>query len=251
MLDDSFFGLRGTVGVVSGGTRGIGLASARLLAQLGANLAIIGRTESSALHDVCSELSQFVEVLPIACDVSRPAEIESAYRTVKGEFGKIDFLVNCAGIMKPSVIGMTSSHLVEETMTLNVTGAILQMQAASRLMRTNGGSIINLSSIIGRNGAAGQVAYGASKAAVIGMTLSAAKELGARQIRVNAVAPGFIDTDMTSVISQQERNRTLESIKLERVGTAEDVAKVVVFLASDQSRYVTGQVIGVDGGMLI
>lgn len=243
--------LSGKVAVVTGGSRGIGAASARLLGEAGADLVLLGRTESPTLMGVAERIQGPGTVLAWGCDSTQSHEIAETYRRVRSEFGRLDILVNNAGILRDALIGMISDELIEETLAVNTVGPILHMQAASRLMRKSGGSIVNLSSIIGRVGNVGQVAYAASKAAVLGMTLSAAKELAPRNIRVNAVAPGFIETDMTNELPVETHQERVASIKMGRVGTPEDVAGVVLFLASEQSRYVTGQVIGVDGGMLI
>ena len=243
--------LSGRVAVVTGASRGIGAASARLLAEAGADLVLLGRTESPTLMRVAEEIQGPGRVLAWGCDSSRSNEIAATYRRVRTEFGRLDILLNNAGILRDALMGMVTEELIEETLAVNTTGPMLHMQAAARLMRRSGGSIVNVSSIIGRVGNVGQVAYAASKAAVIGMTLSAAKELAPKHIRVNAVAPGFIETDMTSDLPVETYQERVASIKMGRVGTPEDVAGVVLFLASDQSRYVTGQVIGVDGGMLI
>ena len=243
--------LSGRVAVVTGASRGIGAASARLLAEAGADLVLLGRTESPTLMRVAEEIQGPGRVLAWGCDSSQSNEIAATYRRVRTEFGRLDILLNNAGILRDALMGMVTQELIEETLAVNTTGPILHMQAAARLMRRSGGSIVNVSSIIGRVGNVGQVAYAASKAAVIGMTMSAAKELAPKNIRVNAVAPGFIETDMTSDLPVATYQERVASIKMGRVGTPDDVAGVVLFLASDQSRYVTGQVIGVDGGMLI
>ena len=249
--EDELLGLRGKVAVVTGGSRGIGRASAGLLASQGANLVLLGRTDSDQLRDACEAFQGDVSVLRIVCDSAEPNDIRQAYRLIRSEFGRVDVLVNNAGILEDALIGMITEDMVARTLSVNTAGPILHMQAAARLMRKAGGSIINVSSIIGRVGNTGQVVYSASKAAVVGMTLSAAKELAPQGIRVNAVAPGFISTDMTAALPPDKYEERVASIKMGRVGTPEDVARVVLFLASGLSRYVTGQVIGVDGGMLI
>ena len=146
---------------------------------------------------------------------------------------------------------MISPELIGEVLAVNTVGPILHLQASARLMRKSGGSIVNVSSIIGRRGNAGQAVYAASKAAVIGLTFSAAKELARKNIRVNAIAPGFIETDMTAALPAEEFSEGRDSIAMGRLGTPEDVANTVLFLVSDLSTYVTGQVLGVDGGLLV
>ncbi len=198
------------------------------------------------------ESTHRVRAMAVACDSSDPEQIREAYKEIRREFGGLDILVNNAGILDDALIGMISEESLNHTLAVNTAGPIHHLQAAARLMRkSKSASIINLASIIGRVGNSGQVAYGASKAAVIGFTYSAAKELAPQQIRVNAVAPGFIDTDMTRALDETKFAERVESVKMNRAGTPEDVAKTILFLASDLSAYVTGQVIGVDGGMLI
>ena len=251
MADEPLLSLRDQVAVVTGGSRGIGRASARLLAAHGAGVALLGRTDSDESRSARAELRSEGPVKTYACDSARPEEIRTTYRQIRAEFGRVDILVNNAGILDDALLGMVTEESIARTLDVNTVGPILHMQAAARLMRKTGGSIVNVSSIIGRVGNTGQVVYGASKAAVIGMTLSAAKELAPQGIRVNAVAPGFIETDMTSALPPEKYVERVASIKMGRVGTADDVARVVLFLASGLSQYVTGQVIGVDGGMLI
>lgn len=242
--------LTGRVGFVTGGTRGIGLVTARLLAAHGADLVIAGRGDASPMAaQIAAEHG--VRVIGMACDSRDTDQISGAYRTIRAEFGRLDFLVNNAGVMQGALLGMISPDLVEETLAVNTSGPILHLQAAARLMRRGGGSIVNLTSIMGVRGYPGQAVYSASKAAVIGLTVAAAKELASKGIRVNAVAPGLIATDMTAGLSAQEHEQRVAGIGLGREGEPQDVAKVVLFLVSDLSAYVTGQVIGVDGGMQI
>ena len=251
MPDDHWPTLAGQVAVVTGASRGLGAASARALATTGAELVLLGREDGPGLQAVREELRTVTSVAAWACDSSEPEQIRATYRRIRSDFGRLDVLVNNAGIMTGAFIGTITEDLIDRTLAVNASGPIHHLQAAARLMRKSGGSIVNMTSIIGREGNSGQVVYAASKAAVIGMTLSAAKELASQGIRVNAIAPGFIDTDMTSALPPDNREQTLAAIGLGRAGTPEDVAKVVLFLASDLSAYVTGQVIGVDGGMLI
>lgn len=173
-------------------------------------------------------------------------------QTVFKAFGRLDILVNNAGILRDGLIGMVPDVDIRETLGVNVIGTINCIQAGTRLLhRSGGGSIINLASIIGVRGNKGQIVYSASKGAVITTTLSAAKELAAKGIRVNAIAPGYVDTDMIKSVPPETHAQVLASIGMGRIGSPDDVANVALFLSSDLSCYVTGQVIGVDGGMLI
>lgn len=245
--------LTGRVALVTGGTRGIGLASAQLLADHGASVVVVGRADTTQAENCAAELTAATgqACLGLVADAGDPAAIRALYQTVRSEMGRLDILVNNAGILRDALIGMVDDELVDTTLAVNTAGPIHHLQAAARLMRKGGGSIINVSSIIGHRGNVGQLVYGASKAAVIGMTLSAAKELAPRGIRVNAIAPGFIDTDMTRALPPEKFQERVDSVAMGRAGTADDVAKAVLFLASDLAAYVTGQVLGVDGGMLI
>ena len=241
------------VAVVTGGNRGIGRAAALLLAEHGAQVAIVGRDDLGAAQATAQQLSQRTgtAAIGLVADAAEPTAVRAVYQTVRREFGRLDILVNNAGMLQDALLGMIDDALVDTTLAVNTAGPIHHLQAAARLMRKSGGSIINVSSIIGRRGNVGQVVYGASKAAVIGITLSAAKELAPQGIRVNAIAPGFIDTDMTRALPQDKFDERVASVAMGRAGTPEDVAGTILFLASDLSAYVTGQVLGVDGGMLI
>ncbi|HEX8057295.1 MAG TPA: SDR family NAD(P)-dependent oxidoreductase [Novosphingobium sp.] len=243
--------LDGKVALVTGAGRGIGigLATARALVAAGAEVWLSARSEGS-LDPVCAELGPRAKALYF--DVNDAAAIRAGFTRIQSENKRLDILVNNAGILRDAVIEMASVQMIDEVMGTNVRGLLLCSQYGARLMaRGGGGSIINLASIMGRVGNAGQSVYAASKAAVIGATYSLAKELAGRQIRVNAVAPGVIDTDMIADLPAAKREALVASIGLGRVGRAEDIADVCLFLASDASRYVTGQVIGVDGGMVV
>ncbi len=251
---ESLLTLNGKVALVTGSTRGIGWACANVLAQHGATVLLNGRTNADLLHarveEIKSKYSIEAEGLPF--DVGSPDAVKESYGQIFKMFKRLDILVNNAGILDDNLLGMVSPQNIAQTFRVNVEGVILNMQYASRLMaRNRSGSIVNLSSIIGRVGNTGQVVYGSSKAAVIGMTLSAAKELAPANIRVNAVAPGFIDTDMTRQLPSDKYQERFASIRMKRIGTPQDVAKAVLFLASDLSTYITGQILGVDGGMII
>lgn len=242
------------VAVVTGGSRGIGLAVSEALASHGCHVVALSHSDPATAAAVAAGLQDKYgqECLGLACDSASPDQIRAVYRQTRSTFRRLDCLVNNAGILEDALIGMITDDLVERVLAVNTAGPIHHLQAAARLMkRSGGGSIINMSSIIGRVGNTGQTAYAASKAAVIGMTLSAAKELAPEGIRVNAVAPGFIRTDMTAALPPEKFDERVSAVKMGRIGEPEDVAATVLFLASDLSTYVTGQVIGVDGGMLV
>ncbi len=246
--------LDGKVCLITGATRGIGLAAARRFAQQGARVALVGRqldeleSGAAAIREECGAES----ARAFSCDVSDDAQVRDLFQSVFKQYKRLDVLLANAGVLDDALIGMVSRAQIERVFGVNTFGLLYCAQYASRLMaRNRSGSIINIASIIGTNGNQGQAVYGGSKAAVIGITRSLAKELAATNIRVNAIAPGFIDTAMTRGLPEAKFAERLDSIAMGRIGTADDVAKVALFLASDLSAYVTGQVIGVDGGMLI
>lgn len=246
--------LEGRVAVVTGGSRGIGLAAATVLASHGAVVAVCSRSDAAALETVVNALPQtgLDSHMASTVDVADSAQVTAFYRKVFERYRRLDVLVNNAGILGDAVMGMISDELVNSTLATNVKGAIYNLQAAARLMqRKKAGSIINISSIIGTRGNRGQIVYAASKSAVIGLTQSAAKELAPVNIRVNAIAPGYIDTPMIAHLDPGTHATRVSSIGMGRVGEAEEVANAILFLASDLSSYITGQVLGVDGGMVI
>lgn len=245
--------LDGKVAYVTGSTRGIGNAIARTFAEHGAAVVVNGHTSGERVAEVAASLRDRFGTpsLGILADQRDPEDARRAFRMIHTRFGRLDVLVNNAGVLDDALLGMISEDSIRDTFSVNATALIRNMQAASKLMRRQGfGSVINISSIIGTHGSAGEVVYGASKAAVIGMTKSAAKELAPAGIRVNAIAPGFIDTDLTRGLPPRVFEERLRSIGFGRIGRPEDVANVALFLASDLSAYVTGQTIGVDGAMV-
>jgi 3-oxoacyl-[acyl-carrier protein] reductase len=246
--------LAGRVALVTGSTRGIGRVTAELFLDAGSTVVFHGRAATDETAALIAHLNARHPGRVSACygDVGARATVEAVGAHIRGIGGRLDILVNNAGILRDALVGMIPGRDVDDVIDTNVIGVLRMTQLAARFMtRQKRGSIINLSSIIGRFGNPGQLVYGASKAAVIGATTSAAKELAPKGVRVNAVAPGLIDTDMISAIPPTGRQRLEGAIGMARIGTADDVAKVILFLASDLSAYVTGQVIGVDGGLIL
>lgn len=243
--------LNGKTAVVTGGSRGIGRAVCLELAECGANVVLCyaGKEDAAAETVVACE-ALGVKALAVRCDVSNAEDVKVLMDAAVKTFGRIDILVNNAGITRDGLLMTMQEGAFDAVVDTNLKGTFLCMKAVTRtLMKQRYGRIINLSSVVGLRGNAGQVNYSASKAGVIGMTKSAARELASRGITVNAVAPGFIDTDMTAALPEAARTSLLSSIPVGRLGAAEDVAKAVSFLASDEAAYITGQVLAVDGGM--
>jgi 3-oxoacyl-[acyl-carrier protein] reductase len=241
--------LEGRVALVTGASRGIGAAIARAFAAEGATLLLCARGEG--VDTLVGELTQKqYPARAMRGDVSDPTFARELIAAARKEHGRLDVLVNNAGILRQGLIGMTTVDQMRELWNVNVLAVMTLTQYATRVMDPQRSpSVVNLASIAGTQGMEGVTAYSASKAAVVGYTLSSAKELAPKGIRVNAIAPGFIDTDMVRGVTSDWYERRLQSIRMGRIGTPEDVAGVAVFLASDLSRYVTGQVIGVDGSM--
>lgn len=242
--------LDGKVCLITGAGSGIGMETVNLFSQEGAIVYAVDRT-AGRIDEFCRELSEQhnTTVTPLYFDVRDDSAAKNAIQRIKKDQGRLDVLVNNAGIMSDRVIGMIGKSLMQEVFDVNVFAVINLIQLANKLMsRQKSGSIINLSSIVGLDGAAGQLVYSASKGAVAALTKAAAKELAPNGIRVNAVAPGLINTKLLEVIGQEKLNENVEHIRMGRIGEPLDVAKVLLFLASDLSGYVTGEIIGVDGG---
>jgi 3-oxoacyl-[acyl-carrier protein] reductase len=244
--------LEGKTALVTGAARGIGKAISEALATEGADLALCDLKEEWLSETAAEVQRKGRQTLCLAADVSNSQDVNQAVARVIERFGKIDILVNNAGITKDGLLMRMSDEDWDAVMNVNLKGAFLFTRAASRpMMKQRSGTMINIASIIGLIGNAGQCNYAASKAGLIALTKSVAKELASRNVRVNAVAPGFIESKMTEVLTEEVRQKMLATIPLNRFGSPADVAQAVVFLASDASAYVTGQVLSVNGGMVM
>ena len=253
-MNNSLNLLTDKVCLITGASSGIGFAIAKLFALNGAVVYVNSSKEDKVdwAVSIIREESKNERVFALSFDINDYETVSDGIRKVYSLHKKIDVLVNNAGIAPSGLTGFTDPKVIESTFNTNVLSLINITQLAVKLMlRKGSGSIINLSSIMGVNGASGMSSYSASKAAVIGFTKSLSKEVASKNIRVNAIAPGFIDTDMARGIDEKLYEERLSSIGMKRIGSPEDVANMALFLASEMSSYITGQVIGVDGGMVI
>ncbi len=242
--------LDGKVAVVTGGSRGIGLAIARELASAGATLALVARNGEQAASAAAT--------LPgeghagFACDVSDPETVKEVVAAIESQLGPVYLLVNNAGITRDNILMRLQDEDWDQVLAVNLKGAFNFIRALTRgMLKRRDGVIVNITSVVGLMGNAGQTNYAASKAGLIGLTKSVARELGSRSIRCNAVAPGYVRTDMTSELSEEQTGALQSQIPMGRLGDPEDIAPIVRFLAGPGGRYITGQVIAVDGGMVM
>ena len=245
--------LQGKTALITGGTRGIGYAVAKKFAEHGARLALLAAHGGERAEAAVKELrNNGAEVVFYVCDVSDAAAVAETVTKVLADFGGVDILVNNAGITRDNLLPALTEADIDEVIDINLKGTIHMTQALIRpFMKKRSGVIINLSSVVGMMGNKGQTNYAASKAGVIGFTKAVAKEYGRRNIRCNAIAPGYIATDMTAALSEEMTAELTKQLPIARLGQAEDVANLALFLASDASSYITGEVIKVDGGMYI
>jgi 3-oxoacyl-[acyl-carrier protein] reductase len=250
--------LSGRTAVVTGASQGIGRACALKLAGCGANVALVARNQQK-LEEVAQEIANLnrgtglaARAMVVASDIDNQDQIKSAFATIVSEFAKISILVNNAGITRDQLIMRMRRSDWDAVLNTNLTSAYLcTQQAISSMLKQRWGRIINVTSVVGQMGQAGQANYAASKAGLIGLTMAIAREVGSRSITCNAVAPGFIETAMTLAISEELKQNALKMIPLGRIGTPEEVANCVAFLASDEATYITGHVLNVNGGMLM
>ncbi|MGG0174522.1 3-oxoacyl-[acyl-carrier-protein] reductase [Gottfriedia acidiceleris] len=245
--------LNGKVALVTGGSRGIGRAIALTLAKNGANVVVNYSGNEAAALKVVEEITALgVKAIAYKANVSNGEEVAALVKNTVDEFGSIDILVNNAGITRDGLLLRMKDADWDDVIDTNLKGVFNCIKAAAKYMtRQRNGRIINISSVVGQIGNPGQMNYVAAKAGVLGLTKTAAKELASRNITVNAIAPGFIETDMTNELNEQIRTQMLSNIPLQSFGQPEDISNAVVFLAMDASRYITGQTINVDGGLVM
>jgi 3-oxoacyl-[acyl-carrier protein] reductase len=241
-----FASLEGKVALVTGGSRGIGAAISRELAEAGSRVAVNYRAGQEAAEALAGEIAG----LAVQADVSSADEVQGLVERVESEFGDLDILVNNAGITRDTLIARMSDEDWETVIDTNLRGTFNTARAVARkMLRRRSGAIVNLSSVVGVHGNPGQANYAASKAGIIGLTKALARELGSRGVRVNAIAPGYISTELTDVLNDEQRGLILANTPLARLGEPEDVARAVRFLCSDEAAFITGEVLLVDGGL--
>jgi 3-oxoacyl-[acyl-carrier protein] reductase len=244
--------LSGKTALITGAGRGIGKEIARALGEAGANL-VISDIAADAANQTATEFNNLnIKTLAVAGDISKSEDVEALFKAANDTFGGVDILVNNAGITRDNLLARMEEKDWDLVLTVNLKGAFLCTKAASRgMMKKRYGRIVNISSVVGIMGNAGQANYSASKAGLIGLTKSTARELASRNITANAVAPGYIATDMTKDLPEEAKAKHLQSVPLGRPGTPQDISGAVLFLVSEAASYITGQVIHIDGGMLM
>ena len=245
--------LENKIAIITGGSRGIGKAIAMKLGKLGASIVLNYRSNNDVLKSTIKELEELnINVIAVQADISDYKECEKMMKIAVDNFNTIDILVNNAGITADNLILRMREEEFDKVIETNLKGTFNCVKHCSPIMiKKRYGKIINISSVVGITGNVGQCNYAAAKAGVIGFTKSLAKELASRSINVNAIAPGFIETDMTNTLSDKAKDKIIGNIPLKRIGKVEEIAELVGFLASDSSSYITGQVINIDGGMVI
>lgn len=241
--------LAGKIALITGGSRGIGASIVRMFAEQGAAVAFTFHSSAEAANQLISDLSHQGTVRAYRSDASNTSEAEKLIAQVLADFGGLDILVNNAGITKDGLLLRMSEQMWDDVINTNLKSVFNLTKFAIKPMLRTGGSVINMSSVVGISGNAGQSNYAASKAGLIGFTKSMSKELGSKNIRFNAIAPGFINTEMTHKLDEKTKSTFLSEIPMKRFGEAEEVSKAAVFLASDLSTYITGQVLNVCGGL--
>jgi len=246
------FDLSNKIAVITGASQGIGHTMATVFAKAGAKVMCIARSESK-IKELCLNISDEGGIaLPFVCDVGNGEAFSNAIKSIANEYGKLDILINNAGITRDALLMRMTDSQWDEVIQTNLKGAFYGIKSAIRpMMKNKFGRIINITSIVGLTGNPGQANYAASKAGLIGMTQSIAKEFGSRGITVNCIAPGWIDTEMTVELSEDSKKDLLDKIPIRKIGKPEDIAYAAVFLASDEASYITGQTIVVDGGRVI
>ncbi len=246
------FDLKNKTAIVTGSSRGIGYGIAELLAIAGAHVILISRKQEDVDNVAAKFMSEDLKVSAYACDVSNLNNVQSVFKSVIAETGHIDILINNAGITRDTLIMRMSEDDWDSVININLKGVFNCIKAVTRsMMKQRSGRIINISSVVGLTGNAGQINYAASKAGLIGVTKSTAKELAPRGITANCIAPGYIETEMTGELSDDVKTALTQQIPLGRIGTAKDIASMALFLASDEANYITGQTFIVDGGMVM
>ncbi len=245
--------LKGKTAVITGGTRGIGKAIAKKFAENGANIAIIATSDNDSARQTVKDLQNLgVTAMLYTCNIRNPEEVESVKEEIMADFSKVDILVNNAGVTRDNLLPGLRIMDIDDVIDINLKGTLFMTRAfIMDFVKNRGGNVINISSVIGLMGNKGQTNYAASKAGIVGLTKSVAKEYGRKNIRCNAIAPGYIETDMTGKLSDNQKREIASNIPITKLGKPEDVANAALFLASELSGYITGEILKVDGGLYV